>query len=205
MRLKSAMKLGLAAVLATLGTSAMAEPMDSKSAKAMLFSAKGFELVLLDVDFLDDKSRAMLTLLGDPKLYKGANKKLTPRYYGAIAIAPDEGLLSPSNQTVVDVHSIAIAETLARQQCDALREGGAACQVVAHILPVNWEAKDVQLSTTATEAYKKFARGKGPRALAISSVNGAFASAKGETAHQSALDACNSQPDNDCVVVVADD
>jgi hypothetical protein len=177
--------------------------LNGKEAKAMLFSTKGISVVVQDVESLTEQDIATL------QAFEKIDKKSIPRYYGAVAMAPDEGLFSNSNSLAMDAHSIPAAEEFALDDCNTKRDGGAKCVVVAHILPKKYEARDLQLSQSATEAFKKYKRGRGAKSFMISPASNGFGFGKGDTHAQDAETACFDLAQragvSDCIVVIADE
>lgn len=178
---------------------AAAEPIDTKSARKMLFSTRGAEVSVLEHDFLSEQDRAVLAEIG----------KSQP-YYGVIAISPDQGLLAEPTLAAAQYHGLEPARTAALTACNAKREAGAAkCQVVAEILPRKWTEQPLQLSVEATEGFnKEFRRQKGEKAFAISRATGFWAFAIGQGAPDAALTDCaakaESQGAKDCEIVIKD-
>jgi hypothetical protein len=176
---------------------------NGKEAKAMLFSTKGISVDVLEVDALTEQD--VLTLQSFEKI----DKKSRPRYYGAIAMAPDEGLFSNSNSLAMDAHSIPAAEKFALKDCNSKRKDGAKCVVVAHILPNDYEERALQLSQSATEAYKKYKRGKGPKTFMASVSTNGFGFGKGESHAEDAETACLDLAQRagamDCIAVITDE
>jgi len=194
-------KTVLAALLAMIGTAlwaadASAEPLGSKAAKKLLFPAKGAEVEVLPVDFLSASDKQVLETVGKAQ-----------KYYGAIAAAPDEGLLSEATMAAADFHDVGAAKVAALAGCNEKRKGGGKCVVVALIRPRGWkEGRALQLNRDATAGFRKFRRGRAPRALAISRTTGEWSFAKGAGAREEAVKTCNetTKGANDCQVVVAD-
>ncbi|WP_420863180.1 5-aminolevulic acid synthase [Algirhabdus cladophorae] len=178
-----------------LGTVGHAEPVDGKVAKSALFKPKGAEVELIEQDFFTDQDR---DILGQVALQQS--------YYGAIAVSPDDGVISNATVAAANYHAVPQAEIAALAACNDAKEGVADCVIVAQIRPKGWSEQPVQLSVDATVAYRKeYRRGKGPKAFAISASTGKFAVAKGEGAQEAAVEACNERADaSDCTAVILD-
>ena len=89
--------------------------------------------------------------------------------------------------------------------CDAARKGNAPCVIVALVRPKGWEARPIQMSADATEAFRKNYGGRGA-ALAVSASTGTWGMAKGDNAAVAAIAACAAKLTDvkDCSVIVAD-
>ncbi|WP_107498511.1 5-aminolevulic acid synthase [Thalassobius sp. I31.1] len=163
------------------------DTMDARSARGQLFDHRGGEVVLLPNDVLTEEQQGQLSQMG------GAIP-----YYGAIAVAPDEGFLSEANQAAANHHSIASAEKAALAACNRARSTESRCVIVMHFLPRNYEAgRGLEMSQTATEAFREYRRGRGEKAFAISASTGAFSLQGGENAEARANEMCNSRSDAD--------
>jgi hypothetical protein len=173
---------------------ASAEVLDGKAAKKALFPATGASVQVMKQAFLADGQAEIL----------GSVAAEQP-YYGAIAVSPDEGLMSEATIAAANYHSVEAASAAAAAGCDAARKGAAACVIVALVRPKGWEAWPLQLSADATAAFRKDYGGKGS-ALAVSAGTGAWGMAKGNGAAEAAVAACAKKltGPNDCAVVVAD-
>jgi hypothetical protein len=187
--------LMLAAVLvAGAAHVAGAEAVDGKAAKKALFPATGASVQVMKQAFLsDDQAKILGAVAGEQP------------YYGAIAVSPDEGLMSEATIAAANYHSVEAASAAAAAGCDAARKGAAPCVIVALVRPKGWEARPLQLSADATAAFRKDYEGKGA-ALAVSAGTGAWGMAKGKGAAEAAVAACAAKLTgaNDCAVVVAD-
>jgi len=192
-------RLFLAATLGVMGGTAGAEPIDGKAARGEMFSHRGGQVVVFAEDYLSEENAAQLAVTGG-----------LIQYYGAIAIAPDEGFISQANQAAANHHSIDAAETAALAACNAARSGGRRCVIIAHYLPDDWEeGRALQLSQAATDAFRRtYRRARKPRAFAISDITGAFGVGRGDGAMEDALASCNEDAESlgatDCNVVVSD-
>jgi len=184
-------------------TPAVAEPIDGKAARKMLFSPNGAEVTLRDESGLSETNRALLkSVLEAEAASKG--------YYGVAVISPDEDLLkSEATVALANYHSVEEAAEAALSICNEKRSGEAECVVAAEIRPKKWEAREISLSREATEAFRSdYRKGQGPKALAISRATGQWAIFKGENAVFAAKIQCNekagAQGKADCETVIAD-
>ncbi|MGB0968849.1 MAG: 5-aminolevulic acid synthase [Halocynthiibacter sp.] len=178
---KTTLLAGLSVLLTGGVVLAQSAPVDSRTARGQLFDRNGGQVMVFEQDFLNAQQIAQLSATG------GAIP-----YYGAVAMAPDEGMLSETNQAAGNHHSVEAAETAALTACNAARSGGRACVVVMHFLPDDYEAgRAIQLSQSATDAFRQFRRGRGEKAFAISPSTGSFAFEKGDGAGDAAISACS--------------
>ncbi len=169
---------------------AMAEPLTEKAARKVLFAPKGAAVEMMAGSGLSEQDQAVLALVAAQQ-----------PYYGAIAISPDEGMMSEATVAAANYHDTAAAEAAALAECDAKKTGGAACVIAALIRPEGYEARPLQLSVDATTALRGDYPGKGG-ALAISGLTGAWGIGQGADA---ALSACAAKTGaTDCIVVVQD-
>ena len=173
---------------------AFAQTIDGRAAKKALFAKDEIGVQVMKQSFLVDNQAEIL-----------ASVATQQPYYGAIAVSPDEGLMSEATIAAANYHNIEAASVAALAGCDAARKGEAACIIVALVRPKGWEARSIQLSSDATTAFGKDYGGKGS-ALAVSASTGAWAMAKGSDAGAAAVAACAAKmtaPD-DCTVIIAD-
>lgn len=185
----------LAAILAVgVVQAAGAEVLTGKATKKLLYSSDALAVQVMKQAFLTTDQEQIL----------GSVATQQP-YYGAIAVSPDEGLMSEATIAAADYHSVEAATVAALAGCDAARKAETACVIVAVVRPEGWEARPIQLSSTATAAFRKDYAGKGG-ALAVSAGTGAWAMAEGANAGETAIAACAAKltGQNDCTVVVAD-
>jgi len=181
------------AILAGAGV-ALAEPLDSRTAKAQLFSTRGASVELLPVQGMSDENAALLRQVAEGYAY-----------YAAVAVAPDEDLLqSEATMLVANQHSTEAAAKIALERCNKARKGGRACEVAALVRPAKWESRGFSLSVEATAAMDKEYGRRGSRALAISPSTGAWAVGQGDAAQRVAINACAAKGGNDCLIAVAD-
>ena len=120
-------------------------------------------------------------------------------YYAAIAISPDEGLMSEATIAAANHHTIEAASAAALGECNAKKKGAADCVIVAFVRPDGWEARPLQLSMAATQDFANYSGG----ALAISAATGAWG--MGGSADE-AVAACVAKQEaaTDCTVAIAD-
>lgn len=120
-------------------------------------------------------------------------------YYAAIAISPDEGLMSEATIAAANHHTIEAASSAATAECNAKKKGAADCVIVALVRPEGWEARPLQLSMSATKDFANYSGG----ALAVSAATGAWG--LGSTGDE-AIAACAAKQEaaTDCTVAIAD-
>lgn len=187
--------LFLAAVVGLgIAQTASAEVIDGKAAKKALFSTTDIAVQVMKQSFLTEEQAQIL----------GSVATQQP-YYAAIAVSPDEGLMSEATIAAANYHSIEAASVAALAGCDKLRKGAAGCVIVAFVRPKGWEARVVQLSAEATAAFRKDYGGK-RAALAVSAGTGAWGMADGDNAYGAAVAACTAKltEQNDCAVIISD-
>lgn len=136
---------------------------------------------------------------GDIATLDQLNRIQPQPYYGAMAIAPDEGLQAATTSLAANYHDEDNARAAALAACESQRSGGAECVVVLAIRPEGYEpGRALQLSSEATQAlrrdYRQLPRSR--RALATSAETGQWGVGEGRDA---ALAACGAE---DCEVVV---
>ena len=200
-------------------TCAMAEPVDERSARKMLFPAKGFNVEYVEGSGLTDTQLGYFKLLVKGRDSRSQFGRLA-HYYGAIAISPSvfEGspaaLLSDPESVPfrldTGLHSVAAAEAAALQGCAALvKRGQKPCVIAARILPKRYKPRDLTMSIFATDAFKAYRKADGPKAFAISPSTRAYGLADGDVAPQEAVEICNGKAKevgkSDCVVVISDE
>jgi len=193
MQAKRAIITGLA--LALGAAAAVAQPLDGRTARTQLFDPSGVEITLTRHDFLSEKDLTALEFAARQQ-----------PYYGAIAVAPSEGILSAATVAAANYHDVDSAAAAALRACDSARKGGKRCVIAAEIRPIGWEPRPFALSADATEGMrKKYRPAKCPKALAISPSTGLWAVANGAGAEAAAVQSCARQAGaGDCRVVVAD-
>lgn len=179
-----------------MASQAGAEPMTGKAAAKQMFKPGTAEVAITDPGLLSDADRAILQQIAQAQ-----------PYYGAVAIAPDEGLASEASVAAANFHDVDAASSFALDGCNARRKAkGRPCVVAAQIRPKGWQARPLQLSTDATQALAKDYRKAGkPRALAVSPATGKWAIAGGVDAAEAARQKCAAQAGaDDCTIAVAD-
>ncbi|MCG6903987.1 MAG: hypothetical protein LJE68_15030 [Rhodobacter sp.] len=205
--------IGAAALMLVAGAAA-GDPVDGATAKKMLFPVRGADVVMQPDSGLDDaQSATMAAILKQMKAeglgnYYGA-AVVSPTFFTRMAADPGQAALSGLLQITEKMHSPDIAASVAMSACTKARKSGdAPCVVAAHILPRKWQPQEVSLSVNATQAFKAYRKGSGPKALAISAGSPAYAVARGEGATQAALQSCNAAAAEagapDCKIVIAD-
>lgn len=185
--------LAMVATLTCAGLPAMAEGVTGKEARKALFPPVTAEVEILPAAGLPEAEAAALVLVGQGQ-----------PYYGAIAISPDEGLMSEATVAAANYHDTDAAQTAALADCNARKKGKADCIIAALIRPKGWSDKGFALSSDATADFKGYA-GKGG-ALAVSRVTGSWGMAEGDGAAEAAVAACQARNPKaeDCTTVVQD-
>ena len=134
----------------------------------------------------------------------------TQKYYAAVAIAPDLGLMSEATIAAANYHDEDNARAAALAACDAARlasaedadadeaAASAECAIVLVIRPEGWEpGRALQLNSDASAALRSDYRRLGrPRVMTISDSTGNWGMAADDAA---ALAACG---ETDCRAVV---
>ncbi|MFN6979694.1 MAG: 5-aminolevulic acid synthase, partial [Gemmobacter sp.] len=133
------MRIAVAAALMALAGPASAQ-VSGADAAAALFSPGKAAIVFTDAVRLNRNDRRTLEQV-----------VVAVKYYGAIAFAPERGLMSEATAAAQNYHSVAAAEAAALADC-AAKSGGAACVVVAQVVPEGFAARPLQMSAAATEA-----------------------------------------------------
>lgn len=184
-------RASLALALMLASPAAFAEPISGKAATAALFAPLKAEVeVLAEAGLPADHAKALETVGVDQP------------YFGAIAIAPEEGLMSEATVAAANFHDTAAAAVAARAECDAKKTSATPCVVAAYIRPEGWKDAGFSLSSDATAAFRDYDMKAG--ALAISASTGAFGMAAGEGAGAVAVAACAAKnaKATDCTLVV---
>ena len=177
------------ALLATLAAlPATAQTMTGDAASALLFPPKGAEVEMAPGDILPKDQAKMLEMVAKDQ-----------PYYAAIAISPDEGLMSEATVAAANYHTVETASAVALSECNAKKQGAADCVVVALVRPEGWQAQPLQLSSDATAALAEYAGG----AMAVSAATGSWG--LGDTP-EAAVAACvdRNAAATDCAAVIAD-
>jgi hypothetical protein len=165
-----------------------AQAVSGADAAAVLYAPKVAEVEMMAKKVLPKDQAKVLQMVARDQLY-----------YAAIAISPDEGLMSEATVAAANFHTIDAASTAALAECNAKRTGAAECVIVALVRPEGWQPGGLQLSSDATADFQTAYDGG---ALAISATTGAWGIAG--TA-EDAVTACVARnPDaTDCQVVIA--
>lgn len=186
-----------AAALTLIAGAAAANPVSGAAAKGALFSPKGAEAEISAQPFLSASDIKVLEQVA-----------ATQKYYGAVALSPDEGLMSEATFAAANYHAVAPAREAALAACNGKRKKASKpCVIVGDILPVGWkEGAAVQLSTDATAGFEQeYLVAKAPKALAGSATTGHWAIATGAGAREKAIKDCAAKGGaKDCRVMVAD-
>ncbi|MFZ9198713.1 MAG: 5-aminolevulic acid synthase [Paracoccaceae bacterium] len=184
--------LALILVSATLVTPALAEPIAGKAAKKLLFAPVKAEVEILAEAGLPQEMADALVMVGEGQ-----------PYYGAVAIAPEEGLMSEATVAAANFHDTTSAGAAALAECNAKKKTASDCVLAAYIRPKGWADAGFSLSSDATTAFKGYDMKTG--ALAVSVSTGAFGMAEGEGAGEAALANCAAKNEKatDCALVIA--
>ena len=177
---------GCLALGMTAGTGAFAQTVASGDAASMIYPPKAAEVELLPSDALKKKEAKVVGMVAADQLY-----------YAAIAISPDEGLMSEATVAAANYHDTDSAAAAALAGCNAKKKGAADCVIVALVRPEGWQAQPVQLSSDASAGFAEAGGG----AVAISASTGSWGVGADEGA---ALAACSERNANaaDCAVVI---
>ncbi|SIO29348.1 hypothetical protein SAMN05444722_1257 [Rhodovulum sp. ES.010] len=174
-----------------------AQPVDGRTARALVYDPSGVEVTIIRLDFLTEQD--------DLRALDFAARQQP--YYAAIAVAPGEGLMSNATVAAANYHDVGSARQAALKSCDSRRQGGARCVIAAEVRPLGWEPRRLSLSADATLGLRqRYLRGgRGEKAMAISPSTGIWSVAKGGGAAREALDGCARQSGAvDCELAVAD-
>ncbi len=197
-----------------LSGAALAAPVSETEARKLLFPVLGADLVVRPDSGLDATQLAIVEAI-----LKQMRSEAAANYYGAVAVSPaffdlmtqdpGQAALSGLLQISERFHGVQSAGEAAMAACDkARRSGQARCTVAALVLPKKWTSQPLQMSVGATEAFRDYRKGDGPKAFAISPSTTAFAAARGTTAAAVALDRCNAAATPmgaaDCEIVIED-
>lgn len=187
--------LAPALMLAVAVTPALAEPVDTRTARDLLYRDDRAEVTTFSTEGLSDQDVAVLSQVAQ-----------TQKYYAAVAYAPDEGILSEPTVMSANYHSVDAARAAALAGCNERRNGGATCEIALEVRPQGWEPRALQLSADATTAFNdEYRRAGGTRAFAISASTGLWGIGRGDHAQEDALAACQGDAEvSDCAIVIAD-
>lgn len=180
------------ATAASLASLILAAPLAAQTvtgddAAAMLYAPKTAEVVITEGALPEDQANMLAMVAKDQP------------YYAAIAISPDEGLMSEATMAAANHHTVEAASAIALAQCNANKKGAADCVIVATVRPEGWEARALQLSSSATE---DFVANQGA-ALALSAATGAWGIG---ASPDEAVAACAAKQEaaTDCTVAIAE-
>ena len=191
--MRQAMLAGIA--LLALGGGAVAQQaVSSAEARKMLFREGGRSVSVAEVEFLGAAERRALEQYGEQF-----------DYYGAMAVSPGDPASSGSAVALANYHSPEAAEAAALAGCEARRQTGDPCVIIATIGPRRFEPRALTLSVQATAAFNdEYRKLDAPKAFAVSPSTGAWAFARGDGAR--ALDQCAAKAGGagDCRIVIED-
>lgn len=176
-----------AAILALLAPLPLAaQTVSGDQAATMLYAPQPAEVEIVK-DVLPKQQAKMLAMVAKDQ-----------PYYAAIAISPDEGLMSEATMAAANHHTVESAIAAALAQCNAKKTGAADCVIAATVKPEGWQAQPLQLSSSATADFANYTGG----ALAISALTGAWGI--GASAEE-AIAACAAKQEaaTDCTVAIA--
>lgn len=182
----------MALTVAWTGAAAAQELPNLRDARGLVFAEDG----AIEWQILPDPSLTAADLATLDQI----NRIQPQAYYGAMAIAPSQGLAAATTSMAANFHDEANARTAALAACDSARgDDGSPCVVVMVIRPAGWQpGRALQLSSEAAAAlrsdYRRLARRS--RAMAISPGTGQWGIGAGRDA---AIAACAAA---DCRVVV---
>ena len=184
-----AISMGLAALMAT---TVLADPISGKDAKKVLFAPLKAEVEILKSAGLSKNDAKALKMVG-----------IGQPYFGAIAISPDEGLMSEATVAAANYHDTDAASAAALTECNAKKKGKAECVVAALIRPKGWKDRGFQMSSDATEGFKNGYDAKAG-AMAISRSTGGWGLGEGAAATDAAIAACliKAPKAKDCTVAI---
>ena len=123
----------VAAVVLGLGAGQAGAQVGGNAAAADLFAPDRAAIVFADGVRL---SRA------DRRALEGV--VVAAKFYGAIAFAPDRGLMSEATAAAQNYHSTEAADAAALAECRA-KSGGAACVVAARLVPEGYAPRGTQM------------------------------------------------------------
>lgn len=188
---RAALALAMTLAIPTFALPLHAQTLTGEVARAALFAPVAAEVEIMPEAGLPEDQAQVLVTVGEGQLY-----------YGAIAIAPDEGLMSEATVAATNFHDSASAATAALAECNAKKKSATDCVVAAHIRPKGWAEPAFSLSSDATAAFETYDPKTG--ALAISVLTGAFGYGDGAEAGATALAKCAAMNEKatDCALVV---
>ena len=176
----------------------LADAVDERAARKMLFSDRGHAVQVADGLSETDAAtvRAIIPLMAE-------QLRQPVRYYAAIAWSPENGLVHDSLQGAMNHHTPGAAARAAVAACNAQLATGTGCEVAAWVVPKRYKRHELSLSVSATAAFNgTYRKTDGPKVFAISPALGSWSIATGEAA---ALADCAAQSGAaDCEVVIRD-
>ena len=192
--------LSVLVALGLVSGASVAEPIGGQAASLELFDTSGIGLQLSQG--LSEKERATIKTL-IPLIEQQTGTKA--KFYGALAYAPDEGLVSEALQGAFNFHTVEAADQAAIAACTATKRATSGeCRLAARILPPGYQRRAVSLSHDATRVFfDRYIFARGAKFFAVSSATGAWAMAPSQSA---ALAACaqDAKGANDCAVIIED-
>jgi hypothetical protein len=197
--------LGFGALVAG---AAMADAVDTATARAMLFAPTGMVFYPVAPVGLDDAAIEKVTALQNGLAGQMAGFEAAGYgYYGALAVPQGVGLTPESLIMTQGLHSPEAAQVTVLAQCKEAHS--TECTLVGLTLPQGYKAQDLTLSAAATGTFvDSVGNGGGPRVLAYSPSTAASAlvNGSGAAAETAALEACNKGAGEaaDCVIGVSD-
>lgn len=177
----------LLALVGAAGAAMAQEAVTGDAAGQALYDAKAAEVEMADRDLLPEDQSKVLKMVA-----------LDQPYYAAIAISPDEGLMSEATVAAANYHSVEAASAVAVAECNAKKTGAAGCVIAAMVRPEGWQAGQVQLSADATAGFRA---GYDGGAMAVSDATGSWGIGADDAAAIAACVARNAAA-SDCAVII---
>lgn len=184
-------RAALCLALVVTPATGFADTLTGKAAKKLLFAPVTGEVeIMAEAGLPGDQAQILASVM------------LEQPYFGAVAIAPEEGLMSEATVAAANFHDSGAAGTAALAECNAKKVSVKDCVVAAYVRPKGWKDSGFALSSDATAAFKDYDMKTG--ALAISAQTGAFGLANGDGAADKALANCSAKNDKatDCALVL---
>lgn len=187
--------IALALLTAATALPALADTLDARAARDLLFHPARVSVLQHDLSGLSEREVTVLTTVAQ-----------TQKYYAAIAYAPDLGIMAEPTVMAANYHSPEAAQAAALAGCDARRNGGRGCVLALEVRPEGWEPRALSLSADATTDFEdSYRRARGTRAFAASASSGQWGIGRGDAAAESALTACRGDSAvSDCAILIAD-
>lgn len=180
------------ALVGLVPLAAVAQTVSGSVAQGQVFPPDRAEVVFYDTQILSNEERPIVTQIAQGQ-----------KYYAAMALAPDHGLMHPATVLAANYHDVAMARAAALRECDGLREGGRDCVIVLEVRPAGWAAREVQMNADATTAFlNDYLTGSGARAMALSLQSGEWGLGRGTNAAADAMAECAAAaaPATDCTL-----